>query len=67
MARPYTTPRLRKPKVTYRQEEGDDGYCYCVRVDGRAVTYPSLTRSEAMYEKARILAAWAAAHPSTEN
>jgi len=53
--------------VTYRQEEGDDGYCYCVRVDGRAVTYPSLTRSEAMYEKARILAAWAAAHPSTEN
>jgi hypothetical protein len=48
------------PKITYRQE-GDDGYCYCVRVDGRAVTYASLTRSEAMAEKRRILAQWYAA------
>lgn len=47
-----------KPKVTYRQEDGDDGYCYCVRVNGRAVTYASLTRSEAMAEKARILSDW---------
>jgi hypothetical protein len=53
------TPR---PKVTYRQEDGDDGYCYCVRVNGRAVTHASLTRHEAMMEKARILGEWADAN-----
>lgn len=61
--------RISKPKpprVTYRQEDGDDGYCYCVRVDGRAVTYASLTRWEAMHEKKRILADWAAQNKSTK-
>lgn len=54
--------KAKPPKVTYRQEDGDDGYCYCVRVDGRAVTYASLTRREAMYEKERILAEWHVKH-----
>lgn len=40
-------------RVTYRQEDGDDGYCYCVRVDGKPVTYASLTLSEARFEKVR--------------
>lgn len=50
----------KKPRVTYRQEDGDDGYCYCVRVDGRAVSYASLTRREAMAMKAEILAKYEA-------
>ena len=41
-------------RVTYRQEDGDDGYCYCVRLDGKAVTFASLTRSEAMHYKSRL-------------
>lgn len=52
------TKRKPRPKVTYRQEDGDDGYCYCVRVNGQAVTYASLTLSEAKAEKARILSDW---------
>jgi hypothetical protein len=49
------TAKPKPPKITYRQEDGDDGYCYCVRVDGRAVTYASLTRNEAMHHKNRLL------------
>jgi hypothetical protein len=49
---------MKKPKVTYRQEGGDDGYCYCVRVDGRAVSYADLTRRSAMSLKAKILREW---------
>lgn len=47
------------PKVTYRQEGGDDGYCYVVRVNGREVMN-GLTRSSAMHEKQRLLAEHAA-------
>lgn len=47
------------PKVTYRQEDGDDGYCYCIRVDGRAL-YNGLTRRETMAEKERVLSEWRA-------
>ena len=36
----------RQPKVTYRQEGGDDGYCYVIRVDGVA-RCAGLTRREA--------------------
>jgi hypothetical protein len=43
-----------KRRVTYRQEDGDDGYCYCVRVDGKAVTHASLTRTEAMHYRDRV-------------
>jgi hypothetical protein len=47
-----------KPKVTYRQIDGDDGYCYAVFVNGRQTTYASLTRREAMHEKEKIIKAW---------
>lgn len=56
--------KQRAPKVTYRQEGGDDGYCYQVRVDGVARGYASLTRREAQYEKRRILEQWHAANPA---
>lgn len=45
---------MARNRVTYRQENGDDGYCYCVRLDGKAMTYESLTLREAQVEKARI-------------
>lgn len=48
----------RPPRVTYRQEGGDDGYCYQLRVDGIARGYADLTRSQAMYEKRRYLRRW---------
>jgi len=41
---------MRKPKITARQEGGDDGYCYVVRVDGR-VFVTGLTRAEVPYYK----------------
>jgi hypothetical protein len=37
-------------RVTYRQEGGDDGYAYVIRVDGRA-KWNGLTQREAMYRK----------------
>ena len=37
-------------RVTYRQEGGDDGYQYVVRVDGRA-KWDGLTQRQAMYHK----------------
>lgn len=42
-------------RVGYRQEGGDDGYHYVVRVDGRRVAM-CLTRSEAVYCKRRHVA-----------
>lgn len=39
-------------RVTYRQEGGDDGYQYVVRVDGRAIMN-GLTQHQARYEKER--------------
>lgn len=37
-------------RVTYRQEGGDDGYQYVLRVDGKA-KFSGLTQREAMYRK----------------
>lgn len=37
-------------RVTYRQEGGDDGYSYVVRVDGRA-KWDGLTQRQAVYHK----------------
>jgi hypothetical protein len=37
-------------RVTMRQENGDDGYCYVVRVDGRA-KWDGMTRSEATWRR----------------
>jgi hypothetical protein len=39
-------------RITYRQEGGDDGYSYVVRVDGRA-KWNGLTQREAMHYKER--------------
>jgi hypothetical protein len=39
-------------RVTYRQEGGDDGYQYVVRVDGRS-KWNGLTQRQAAYEKER--------------
>ena len=47
----------RQPKITAKQEGGDDGYCYVVRVDGREYAN-GLTRSEVTYYKARALKDW---------
>lgn len=41
-------------RVTYRQEGGDDGYQYVLRIDGR-VKLAGLTKSEAMHEKERAV------------
>ena len=39
-------------RVTYKQEGGDDGYSYVVRVDGRS-KWNGLTQREAMYYKTK--------------
>ena len=41
---------MRKPKITAKQEGGDDGYCYVVRIDGK-VFVDGLTRAELPYYK----------------
>lgn len=57
----------KKPKVTYRQEDGDDGYCYVLRVDGRAILN-GLTLREARYEKSVVLSGWEKANvPGANN
>jgi hypothetical protein len=48
---------VRKPKITARQEGGDDGYQYVIRVDGR-VFVTGLHRSEVQYYKTRALREW---------
>jgi flavin-binding protein dodecin len=47
-------------RVTYKQEGGDDGYAYVLRVDGRA-KYNGLTQREAMHYKEREVDALAKA------
>lgn len=49
--------KKKEPKVTYRQEGGDDGYSYVLRVDGRAVLN-GLSQREARYEKDAVLRRW---------
>jgi len=44
----------KKRRVTYKQEDGDDGYCFCVRKDGVAITYSSLSRREAFYYREEL-------------
>jgi hypothetical protein len=47
----------RKPKITARQEGGDDGYSYVIRIDG--VSFVSgLTRSEVPYYRKQALLYW---------
>ncbi len=47
----------KKPKITAKQEGGDDGYCYVVRVDGVKFV-EGLTRSEVPYYKSQALKRW---------
>ena len=51
-----STPK-KLPKITAKQEGGDDGYCYAVRINGVEFVN-GLTRSEVPYWKAKALAAW---------
>lgn len=46
------TPEMkaRVKRVRIKQEGGDDGYCWVLRVDGRAI-YNGMTRSEAEYRR----------------
>lgn len=55
----------KKPKVTYRQEDGDDGYCYVVRVDGRVIAN-GLNRSMAKYYADQEKAKHQAKHKESE-
>jgi len=53
-----TTAALPKlPKLTARQEGGDDGYCWAVRRDGYLVTN-GLMRSQVSYYKRVALQVW---------
>lgn len=45
------------PKITCKQEDGDDGYCYVVRIDGKEFV-AGLTRSEIAYYKKEALEYW---------
>lgn len=42
--------KTKAPKVTMKQEGGNDGYCYAIRVDGRLVVN-GLCRREALHYK----------------
>jgi hypothetical protein len=47
----------RKPKITAKQEGGDDGYCYVIRINGKEFVN-GLTRAEIPYYKKRALDYW---------
>jgi len=48
---------VKKPRITAKQEGGDDGYCYAVRIDGKLYVN-GLTRREVPYYKERALEKW---------
>lgn len=52
--------KANNPKITAKQEGGDDGYQYVIRVNGKAA-YSGLTRSELPYYKAQALKNYEAA------
>ena len=54
---------MKRPKITAKQEGGDDGYCYVVRVNGK-IFVGGLTRSEVSYYKKEALQRWEAEHGS---
>lgn len=49
--------KQRKPKITAKQEGGDDGYCYVVRINGMKFA-SGLTRAELPYYKKKALKYW---------
>lgn len=52
---------MKKPKITAKQEGGDDGFCYVVRVDGK-VYQTGLTRREVPHYKEQALREWNKKH-----
>lgn len=46
--------RARTKRVRMKQLEGDDGYQYCLIIDG-FVRYSGMTRSEASWRRARFI------------
>jgi len=50
----------RKPKITSRQEGGDDGYQYVIRINGKSFV-SGLHRTELAYYKIRAREAFYAA------
>jgi hypothetical protein len=51
--------KAKKPKITAKQENGDDGYCYVVRINGVKFV-EGLTRREVPYYKKLALESWQA-------
>lgn len=47
----------KKPKITAKQENGNDGYCYVIRVNGIKFI-EGLTSRELPYYKAQALKWW---------
>lgn len=45
------------PKITAKQEGGDDGYCYVIRIDGKEFVN-GLTRHQLTYYKEQALLFW---------
>lgn len=45
------------PKITAKQEGGDDGFCYVVRIDGREFIN-GVSRREVPYYKEQALLYW---------
>ncbi len=46
--------QFKQPKITAKQEGGDDGYCYVIRINGKEFV-SGLTRAEVPYYKQRAL------------
>ncbi len=44
--------KLPRPRITAKQEGGDDGYCYVIRINGKKLI-EGLTRSEVNYYKVK--------------
>ena len=51
------TTQPKKPKITAKQEGGNDGYCYVVRINGVEFVN-GLTRAEVPYYKQKALERW---------
>ena len=54
-----------KPKITAKQEGGDDGYCYVVRINGVEFVN-GLTRREVPYYRIKALKYWKEKHSKSK-
>ena len=64
MSGDLSPPKVKLPKITAKQEGGNDGYCYVVRINGVEFVN-GLTRSEVPYYKRRALESWKEKHEPT--